>query len=171
MTKAALVGAGAGLCVLLTCAPPASPQSAAFSGRYRLTLRFGASCQASVPSVSLAVELSASQVSQGTEIDGRPVAADDANLGRLMLLAQQAHVHGPCATIAGGADRAPITTLEGLLVVPWLMLDGTLDSGSGPGRAQGTAFGTLEVGRPGDDVPNTLGSCRAADHTWSLEPL
>jgi hypothetical protein len=162
----------AALALLLCTAPAGSPQvnAAVFSGRYRLTLTFGPACQAQVRSVSISLRLSEAAVTGGSEVDGRVLPSDESEWTRLVLFHQRSAVHGPFSTWGGRDDRYPVTTEDGLYVVPWLMLDGTVTTTSGRPQARGTALGVLQVGHPEDDYPNTLGYCSAANHTWALDP-
>jgi hypothetical protein len=160
------------LALLLGSTPAGSPQIAAplFSGRYRLTLTFGPGCQVQMRSVSIALELSEAAVTSGLEVDGRSLNSEEYEWTRMVLHHVRSSIHGPFATWGGRDDRRPVTSMEGLYVLPWLMLDGTVTTTSGRPQAHGTALGVLQVGHPEDDYPNTLGYCSAADHTWSLDP-
>ncbi len=75
----------------------------------------------------------------------------------------------------GGARCGPpyhALTVEGVRV--WVRLAGTANatiSSLGRPQAQGTAIGDIELSRPTDDAPDTLGACLGGrDHTWSLLP-
>jgi hypothetical protein len=108
----------------------------------------------------------ADPIAQGTEVFGQ-AAAGDSSVGRFVLLRQGDHLHGGLGTKDLG-----ILTLEGVRV--WIRLAGTASAVAtslGRPRADGTAIGDIELSRPGDDAPDTLGACLGGrDHTWSLEP-
>ena len=143
----------------------------AFSGRYRLGLSFGTSCPVKGPVVSIQVEIEETPAGSRIEVDGRPSDKEDAKLARLVLLREGDHVHG-AVSVQGNAEVLGIGTLEGQRVWMQLMADGTAATASG-GKvlASGRAFGDLQVSWPGDDSRDTLGSCTARDHSWSLEPF
>jgi len=168
--RRALLVLTTGCWLLLVGVPRASTQTASFSGRYRLSLTFATNCQASVRSVSVSLDLAESPVDSGSEVSGELTAPYEASVGRFLLLRRTRSLHGPFSTLGGRAYREPITTVEGHYLMPWLMLDGAASSGSGRPRASGTAIGVLQVGNPGDEYPDTLGSCTARDHRWTLEP-
>jgi hypothetical protein len=109
-------------------------------------------------------------VARGTEIDGRPALAGETPYAEITLLHTGSTVHGPFGTRGTRTDREPITSREGYLFLAWLVLDGTVTSGTGRLRAQGTSFGFVSAGRPGEDYPSSLASCTATDTTWALEP-
>ena len=170
MRRAAV--AAATLAALAAFAPTARPQSAsAFTGNYRLTLTFGPTCTARVRAVSVFLVVAEKAIARGSEVDGRPAIADEAAVAEVTMQRVGSTLHGPLATLGGRSDRQPITTVEGYFTGLWLVLDGTVNAGSGRPSARGTATGLLEVGLPEDDSPDTLGSCTAADHTWSLDPV
>ena len=102
-------------------------------------------------------------MARGTEIDGRPALAGETPYAEITLLRTGATVHGPIGTRGTRTDREPITSLEGHLFLAWLVLDGTVTSGTGRLRAQGTSFGFVAAGRPGEDYPSSLASCTATD--------
>jgi hypothetical protein len=104
-------------------------------------------------------------IAQGTQVFGQAAASDDATEGRFALLRQADHLHG-----GFGTTDATVQTVEGLQV--YFRLAGTADATatSGGPQAQGTAIGDLKVSRPGDDAPDTLGSCTGRDLSWSLQP-
>ena len=171
MRRAAAVAAAA-LLVLAAFAPPARPQSAStFTGNYRLTLTFGPTCTARVRAVSVFVVLAEKAVTGGSEVDGRPAMADEAAAAEVTMRRVGATLHGPFATLGSRAEREPITSVEGYWTGLWLVLDGTVTSGSGRPSARGTAVGLLEAGRPEDDSSDSLGSCTAADHSFTLDPV
>ncbi len=159
------------LAVLFAAAPPARPQTAsAFTGNYRLTLTFGAACTARVRSVSVFLAVTEKAITRGSEVDGRPAIADETGAAEVTLQRVGAALHGPFATLGSRAEREPITSVEGYWTGLWLVLDGTVTSGSGRPSARGTAVGLLEAGRPEDDSSDSLGSCTAADHSWYPRP-
>jgi hypothetical protein len=168
MRKAPVVVAG--LAIALASAAPSSAQTSSFTGAYRLTVTFGAACQASIPSLSVLLSASEAAVSRGSEIDGRPALADDTPYAEITLLRTGSTVHGPFGTRGARSDREPITSLQGYLFVAWLVLDGTVTSGTGRPQARGSGFGFVSAGRPGEDYPSSLASCTVTDYTWALEP-
>ena len=171
MRRAAAVAAAA-LLVLAAFAPPARPQSAStFTGNYRLTLTFGPTCTARVRAVSVFLVLAEKAVTGGSELDGRPAIADETGAAEVTLQRVGAALHGPFATLGSRAEREPITSVEGYWTGLWLVLDGKVTSGSGRPSARGTAVGLLEAGRPEDDSSDSLGSCTAADHSFTLDPV
>jgi len=170
--RSRLAAGATALGLLLASPTPTSPQVSlsVFAGRYRLTLGFGPACQAQTRSVSIALTLSESAIGTATEVDGHPLLAEEVESTQLLLQRQRSALHGAFATYGGNIDRWAVTTTEGLAVLPWLMLDGTVSAASGRPQARGTAIGVLQLGRLTDDVPNTLGHCSATNHTWSLDP-
>ena len=160
----------AGLAIALASAAPSSAQTTGFTGAYRLTLTFGPSCHAAVASLSASLFVTEAAVARGTEIDGRPALAGETPYAEITLLRTGSTVHGPIGTRGTRTDREPITSLEGHLFLAWLVLDGTVTSGTGRLRAQGTSFGFVSAGRPGEDYPSSLANCTATDTTWALEP-
>ncbi|HXB53900.1 MAG TPA: hypothetical protein VN461_03890 [Vicinamibacteria bacterium] len=157
-------------------APPRTLATGTFSGQYKLTLTASPSCTMTVPSVTVLVDLSESPVrqpasiadpiAQGSEVFGQGTAGDS-TVGRFVLLRQGDQLHGGFGTKDFG-----IRTLEGLRV--WVRLAGTANATAttlGRPQAQGTAIGDIEMSRPRDDAPDTLGACLGGrDHTWSLQP-
>jgi len=171
VSRAARVAVAA-LAVLAASATPARPQSTSpFVGNYRLTLSFAPSCTAAVRSVAVFLVLGERTAARGSEVGGRPAAANEVRVAELAMQRVGSALHGPFATVGSRAEREPITTVEGYLTGLWLVLDGTVNAGSGRPSARGTAAGLLEAGRAEDDSPDTLGVCTAADHAWTLEPV
>jgi len=168
MRKTPVVAAA--LAIALASAPPSSAQTTGFTGAYRLTLTFGPSCRATIPSLSVSLLVTEAAVARGTEIDGRPERPDETAYAEITLLRTGSTVHGPFGTRGTRTDREPITSREGYLFLTWLVLDGTVTSGTGRLRAQGTSFGLVSAGRPGEDYPGSLASCTATDTQWALEP-
>ena len=162
--------AAAGLAIALAAAPPSSAQAPGFTGAYRLTITFGAACRASIASLSTSLQVSEAAVSRGSEIDGRPALAGDTPYAEVTLLRTGSTVHGPFGTRGTRTDREPITSLEGYLFLAWLVLDGTVTSGTGRPLARGAGVGFVSAGRPGEDYPSSLASCTVTDYTWALEP-
>jgi hypothetical protein len=160
--------AAAGLAIALLSAPPSSAQT--FTGAYRLTITFGAACRAGIASLSTPFSVSEAAVSRGSEIDGRPTLADDTSHAEVTLLRTGTTVHGPFGTRGARGDRDFITSLEGHLFLAWLVLDGTVTSGTGRPSARGSGFGFVSAGRPGEGYPSSLASCTVTDYTWALEP-
>ena len=108
-------------------------------------------------------------VPQGLEAEGTTTDTKDAQEAHVALLRQSGRIHGAMGTT--GASLG-VTTVEGRRVWMQIMTDGAVDAtGVGSPKAQGTAFGDVMMSRTGDDAPDTLGSCSARDHVWSLEPL
>jgi hypothetical protein len=170
--RRALGVAAAALALAALPSGPARAQAAgAFTGNYRLSLTFGSSCSATVRSVAVFFVLGEQSVTSGTEIDGRPAIADETTAAEVTLHHVGSAVHGPLATIGSRSEREPITTVEGYLTGLWLVLDGTVTTGTGRPSAKGTAAGFLEAGRATDDSPDTLGACTAANHSWTLDPV
>lgn len=147
-----------------------------FSGRYKLTIVFSRSCSMTVSGVTVLMDVVeapvaqppgvASPIAQGSEIFGQAATHDEGTVGRFVLLRQGDRLHGGFGTKDPG-----IQTLEGLRVS--FRIAGTADtttSALGRPQAQGTAIGDITLSRPTDEVPDSLGSCTARDHTWSLEP-
>jgi hypothetical protein len=164
-----LLSVGAGLATALLLAAPSFAQTT-FTGTYRLTVTFGAACRASIPSLSASFTMSETSVSRGTEIDGRPTLADDHQFAEVTLLRTGQSLHGPFGTRGARGDRDFISSLQGYLFLSWLVLDGTVTSGSGRPSARGSGFGFVSAGRPGEDYPSSLASCTVTDYTWALEP-
>jgi hypothetical protein len=50
------------------------------------------------------------------------------------------------------------------------MADGIGTTSSGRAAGSGTAFGEIDLSRPGDADVDTIGYCAALDHAWALEP-
>jgi hypothetical protein len=172
MTKlaAALARALPAVALAATCvAAPASSEGAGFEGAYKLTLTFGASCQTRIPSVWISLTLHESAVAQGSEVAGRPARADE-NPAEITLLRSGTTVHGPFSTQGGLTQRQPITSGEGWLFMPWLVLDGTVTTTGDRPQARGSAFGFLAAGQPDEDYPSSLARCTATDFSWALDP-
>lgn len=149
---------------------PAEAQTSGFTGRYALKITFGASCRAGVVGVTVPLSFSQSAVAAGAEIDGRPIEPSETGVAQATFLYAAAKLHGAFASVGSRAAREPISTAEGLLLSPWLMLDGTVTTGSGRPQAKGTAFGFTAVGRVGEDPPSSLASCTGSDFSWTLDP-
>ena len=159
----------AGLATALLFATPSFAQTT-FTGTYRLTITFGAACRASIPSLSASFTMSETAVSRGTEIDGRPTLAGDNQSAEITLLRTARPSTGPSGPAGRAGDRDFISSLQGYLFLSWLVLDGTVTSGTGRPSARGSAFGFVSAGRPGEDYPSSLASCTVTDYTWALEP-
>jgi hypothetical protein len=148
---------------------PHAAAAPAFSGRYRLGLSFGPSCPVKGPVVSVEVEIAETTVGSRVEVDGQPADPGDSAFSRFVLLREGDHLHG---AVSVNGQVLGIGTMEGQRVWMQLMADGTATTSSnGKVLASGRAFGDLQVSAPGDDSPDTLGSCTALDHAWSLEPF
>jgi hypothetical protein len=161
----------AGWLALAVATPRLAPaQSSGFTGAYRLTVTFGPACRASIPSVSLSLQAAEQPVAAGTEVDARPALAGEAALGEVTLLRAGTAVHGPFGTRGTRGDREFVTSREGHLFLAWLVLDGTVTTGSGRPLARGSAFGFVSAGRSSEGYPSSLASCTVADYTWALDP-
>lgn len=153
-------------------APPRASLAPAFSGRYKLVLTFGRGCPAAVQvgPLSVLVDVVETAVSAGSEVAGQSASSEEApEDARFVLLRQGDTLHGPF-----GAKDEPFVgfrTLEGYRVWMRLMADGTATTSSGRARGSGTAFGEIDLSRPGDADLDTIGYCQALEHTWSLEPV
>jgi hypothetical protein len=134
---------------------PADAQTPGFAGTYKLTLRFGSSCQTQIASLSFLLQVKETVVTRGSEIT---------------LMRSGSTLHGPVSTQGGRTEREPITSLEGWLFMPWLVLDGSVTTSGGRGQAQGTAFGFLAAGGTEEDYPSSLARCTATDFSWQLDP-
>jgi len=152
--------------------PPRARAAPAFAGRYKLVLTVGKGCPAStqVGPLSVLVDVAEAAVAAGSEASGVSASASEKpEDARFVLLRQSDRLHGPF-----GARDAPfvgLRTLEGYRVWMQIMADGSATTVSGRARASGTAFGEIDLSRPGDADLDTVGSCtHALDHTWSLEP-
>jgi hypothetical protein len=171
------VAAAAGLALLSpsrarSAAGPADASAApAFSGRYRLVLTFGRGCPAAVQAGALNVltDVSEASVAAGSEVSGEsarhPEKPED---GRFVLLRQADALHG-----AFGMKDEPYVgfqTLEGYRIWMQIMADGIGTTSSGRAAGSGTAFGEIDLSRPGDADVDTIGYCAALDHAWALEP-
>ena len=160
----------AGLAIALASAPPSFAQATTFTGAYRLTITFGPACRAGIASLSALLLVTEVALSRGSEVDGRPALADESPYAELTLLRTGSTVHGPFGTRGTRTDREPITSREGHFFLAWLVLDGTVTSGTGRPQARGSGFGFVTAGRPGEDYPSSLASCTVTDYTWALEP-
>jgi hypothetical protein len=160
----------AGLGIALASAPPSSAQATGFAGAYRLTITFGPACRAGIASLSASLLVTEAAVSQGSEVDARPALASESPYAELTLLRTGSSLHGPFGTRGTRTDREPIASREGYLFLSWLVLEGTVTSGTGRPQARGSAFGFVSAGRAGEDYPSSLASCTVTDHTWVLEP-
>jgi hypothetical protein len=151
--------------------PPRASAAPAFSGRYKLVLTFGSGCPTAVQvgPLSVLVDLSEAAVTAGSEVSGQSASASEPPENvRFVLLRQGDKLHG-----AFGAKDEPYVgfrTLEGYRVWMRIMADGTATTSSGRARGSGTAFGEMDLSRPGDADLDTVGYCVALDHKWSLEP-
>lgn len=152
--------------------PPRARAAPAFAGRYKLVLTVGRGCPASVQvgPLSVLVDVAEAAVTAGSEVSGVSASASEKPEDiRFVLQRQSDKLHGPF----GGRD-APFVgfrTLEGYRVWMQLMGDGSATTASGRAAGSGTAFGEIDLSRPGDADLDTVGYCAGAlDHTWSLEP-
>jgi hypothetical protein len=149
---------------------PADAQTPGFAGTYKLTLRFGSSCQTQIASLSFLLQVKETVVTRGSEITGRPARPDENSVAEITLMRSGSTLHGPVSTQGGRTEREPITSLEGWLFMPWLVLDGSVTTSGGRGQAQGTAFGFLAAGGTEEDYPSSLARCTATDFSWQLDP-
>lgn len=151
--------------------PPRASAAPAFSGRYRLVVTFGRLCPVAVQvgPQSVVVNVVQSAVAAGSEVSAESASpSETSDDGRLVLLRQGDRLHGPWGAI--GASLG-LRTLQGFRVWMQIMADGTAaTASSGRARASGTAFGELKLARPADPEADSMGSCQALDHQWSLEP-
>jgi hypothetical protein len=174
---AAAFGAGPG--AVQASLDPDSVRAAAapaFTGRYRLVLVPGKSllppspaCSALPTPLSVLMDVTEASIGSRSEVSGQSAnPAEPAEDSRFVLLRQGDHLHGGMGTRGAALG---LVTVEGYRVWMQLMADGTASTAAG-GRSHafGTAFGEIDVSRPGDADPDSLGYCRALDHTWSLEP-
>lgn len=151
--------------------PPRASVAPAFAGRYKLVLTFGRGCPAAVQvgPQSVLVDVVEATVSAGAEVSGRSISSSEPPEDvRFVLLRQGDTVHG-----AVGARDAPFVgfkTLEGYRVWMQIMAAGTATTSSGRAAVSGTAFGEIDLSRPGDESVDTVGYCVALDHSWALEP-
>lgn len=141
---------------------------AGMSGTYRLRVSFGPSCLLGSTPATVVVNLAESGVTEGLEVEGTTVKAADALESYLALLRRSARIHGAVGTTGPSLG---VTTQEGRRVWMQIMLDGAVDASSSLPKAQGTAFGEIQMSAVGDETPDSLGSCSARDHTFSLEAL
>ena len=148
---------------------PRASASPAMSGRYRLKLTFGPSCLLGSTSATVVLSLVESAVPQGLEVEGTTASSADALVSHVALLRQSSRIHGAMGVTGPSLG---VTTAEGRRVWMQIRTDGAVDtSGASSPKAQGTAFGEVMMSRAGDDASDTLGSCSARDHVWSLEPF
>jgi len=151
--------------------PPRASVAPSFTGRSKLVLTFDRGCPAAVQvgPLSVLVDLTEAAVTAGSEVSGR--SASPAELPediQFVLLRQGDRLHG-----AFGARDDPFVgfrTLEGYRVWMRIVADGAAAASSGRATASGTAFGEIDLSRPGDADVDTVGYCVALGHTWSLEP-
>jgi hypothetical protein len=144
----------------------------AFAGRYKLVLTFDRGCPADVQvgPQSVLVDVVEATVAAGSEVSGRSASgAEPPEDTRFVLLRQGDRLHG-----AFGARDAPFVgfrTLEGYRIWMQIMADGTATTSSGRASGSGTAFGEIDLSRPGDVNVDSIGACPAAlGHSWALEP-
>jgi hypothetical protein len=152
-------------------APPRASVAPAFSGRYKLLLTFGRGCAAAVQvgPQSVLVDVVEAPVTAGSEVSGQSISSSEPPEDvRFVLLRQGDTLHG--AFGAKEEDYVGFRTLEGYRVWMRLMASGTATTSSGRAAVPGTAFGEIDLSRPGDADLDTVGFCVALDHAWSLEP-
>ncbi len=173
MTRFAVATARAAATLALAlalAAAPARAQTPGFEGAYKLTLSFGPSCAARIPSLSVTLTLRESKVTQGSEVTARPARSDEQAVAQAILLRSGTSLHGGFSSQGGGTQREPITSGEGWFFLPWLVLDGTVTTTADRPQAKGTAFGFLSAGLPEEDYPSSLARCTVADFSWTLDP-
>jgi hypothetical protein len=170
----ALVAAGTGHAQVP--APPRASAAPALSGRYLLVLSPGRtllpmspSCSTLPSPLSILVDVGEGTNGTATEVRGQSAAsAEPPDDARFVLLRQSDKVHG---AMGCRNDFVGLRTVEGYRVWMQIMTDGTAAATSGGrSRASGTAFGEIDVSRPGDADTDSIGYCMALDHQWSLEP-
>jgi hypothetical protein len=145
----------------------------AFAGRYKLVLTFARGCpsEVQVGPQSVLVDLVEATVTAGSEVSGQSASPSEAPEDiRFVLLRQGDRLHG-----AFGARDAPYVgfrTLEGYRIWMMIMADGTATTTSGRAAGSGTAFGEIDLSRPGDVNVDSIGACGPAvlGHSWALEP-
>lgn len=145
----------------------------AFAGRYKLVLTFARGCSADVQvgPQSVLVDVVEGTVAAGSEVSGQSASgAEPPEDARFVLLRQGDRLHG-----AFGARDAPhvgFRTLEGYRIWMQIMADGTATTTSGRAAGSGTAFGEIDLSRPGDADVDSIGACGPAvlGHSWALEP-
>lgn len=145
----------------------------AFAGRYKLVLTFDPGCPAAVQvgPQSVLVDVLEATVTAGAEVSGQSASgAEPPEDARFVLLRQGDRLHG-----AFGARDAPYVgfrTLEGYRIWMMIMADGTATTSSGRAAGRGTAFGEIDLSRPGDADVDSIGACGPAvlGHSWALEP-
>jgi len=145
----------------------------AFAGRYKLVLTFDRGCPADVQvgPQSVLVNVVEATVATGSEVSGQSASASEPPEDtRFVLLRQGDRLHG-----AFGAKDAPFVgfrTLEGYRIWMQIMADGTATTSSGRAAGSGTAFGEIDLSRPGDVDVDSIGACGpvALGHSWALEP-
>ena len=151
--------------------PPRASVAPAFSGRYKLVLTVGRGCPAAVQvgPQSVLVDVVEATVSAGSEVSGQSISSSEPPEDvRFVLLRQGDALHG--AFGAKEESYVGFLTLEGYRVWMRLMTSGTATTSSGRAAVSGTAFGEIDLSRPGDADLDTVGFCVALDHAWSLEP-
>ncbi len=132
-------------------APPRASVAPAFAGRYKLVLTFCRGCPAAVQvgPQSVLVDVVEATVSAGAEVSGQSISSSEPPEDvRFVLLRKGDTVHG-----AFGARDAPFVgfrTLEGYRVWMQIMAGGTATTSSGRAAVSGTAFGEIDLSRPGD---------------------
>jgi hypothetical protein len=176
VARASLLGASliAALPILATAQAGDAPRASAapaFTGRYRLVLTFGRGCPAAVQvgPQTIVVTVAESPITGGSEVSGQSASsAEPSDEGRFVFLRRGDKLHGPSGAINAALG---LRTAEGYRVWMQIMTDGMASTASGGrARASGTAFGEIDLGRPGDPDPDSIGYCKALDHQWALEP-
>lgn len=163
------VAAAIGLVLVSPLAAQSPPP--AFAGRYKLVLTFDRGCPAAVQvgPQSVLVDVVEATVTAGSEVSGQSASASEPPEDvRFVLLRQADALHGAL----GAREEAYVgfRTLEGYRVWMRLMTSGTATTASGRAAVSGTAFGEIDLSRPGDADLDTVGFCVALDHSWALEP-
>jgi len=171
LLSASLLAAAAVLATAQAGDPPRASAAPAFTGRYRLVLTFGRGCPAAVQvgPQTIVVTVAESPITGGSEVSGQSASsAEPSDEGRFVFLRRADKLHGPSGAINAALG---LRTAEGYRIWMQIMTDGTASTASGGrARASGTAFGEIDLGRPGDADPDSIGYCKALDHQWALEP-
>jgi hypothetical protein len=164
---------GLGLAPVAAVRPEGTTRAAAapaFAGRYKLVLTPASYCPAAVRVGPLSVVMTVAEnaVTAGAEVSGASAAADETtDDGRFVFLRVGDKLHGA----SGSAnDALGLRTQEGYRVWMQIMADGSATTASGKASASGSAFGEIDLARPGDPDADTIGYCSGPSHTWSLEP-
>lgn len=148
---------------------PASP-SPAFTGPYVLVVEASSVCQLSVSRYQW--ELQGTATGTGAGAAFRLTLPGGNNAVDVTLAYATARRGGSSSALAGN-----ITTRAALFGAQLRVTTagGTRGTGSAGAGARGQVLdgvlnGTISLSNVGDPATNTLGSCTAADHRWTLTP-